>query len=268
MNRSVPPSSESALFQGVVRHRRLQPVRHQFRYSLHMWLLKLDELSALFEDYWQLGASPWHWARFKRGDYLDQPERLLSDVVIDTLARKLAVDRGAVAGEVWLLGQLRSLGCYFSPLNLYFVKRDGVFRHVLAEVSNTPWNERHCYALDLRGLRPHDKEFHVSPFNPMGQQYRWRIRPPQGERLAVQLQVMRQVAGQADGQVMDASLHLRRVPLEHRSLNRMLLRKPSQTAALLAAIYWQALRLYLKRSPFHPHPGRFGAAASERSQRS
>ena len=262
MNRIEPPANESALFQGIVRHRRFQPVRHQFRYSLFMWLLKLDELPSLFERYWQLGPKPRHWARFRREDYLDRPERRLQDVVIDKLASKLEVDREEVAGEVWLLGQLRYLGCYFSPLNLYFVKRDGIFRHVLAEVGNTPWNERHCYALDLRSLHPHDKEFHVSPFNPMGQEYHWRILPPEGNRLAVHLQV----ADHAGARAMDASLHLRRVALEQRSLNRMLMRKPSQTAALLAAIYWQALRLYIKRSPFYPHPGR-GRSGDFGSQR-
>ena len=268
MNRIELPANESALFEGIVRHRRFQPVRHQFRYSLFMWLLKLDELPSLFERYWQLGASPWHWARFRREDYLDRPELRLQDVVIDKLASKLEVDREEVEGEVWLLGQLRYLGCYFSPLNLYFVKRDGVFRSALAEVSNTPWNERHCYALDLRSLRPQGKEFHVSPFNPMEQEYRWRILPPRGNRLAVYLQVTRQVADQAGGLSMDAGMHLRRVPLEQRTLNRTLLRKPSQTAALLAAVYWQALRLCLKRSPFHSHPGRPGASGASRSQRS
>lgn len=256
INSIETPQAESALFEGVVRHRRFRPVLHQFRYPLFMWLLKLDELPALFERHWQLGESPWHWARFRRADYLDRSERPLADMVIDTLADKLALDRGEVAGEVWLLGQLRYLGCYFSPLNLYFVKRDGGFRHVLAEVSNTPWNERHCYALDLRDLRRQDKAFHVSPFNPMGQQYQWRIVPPDGDRLAVQLRV----SGQDDSRAMDASLHLRRVALGRRSLNRMLLRKPSQTATLLGAIYWQALRLFLKRSPVYRHPGRPGAS--------
>lgn len=265
MNRIELPANESALFEGIVRHRRFQPVRHQFRYSLFMWLLRLDELPSLFERYWQFGPNFWHWARFRREDYLDQPERRLQDVVIDKLASKLEVDREEVAGEVWLLGQLRYLGCYFSPLNLYFVKRDGVFRFALAEVSNTPWNERHCYALDLRSLHPQGKEFHVSPFNPMEQEYRWRILPPEGNRLAVHLQVTGQAADQAGGLSMDAGMHLRRVPLEQRTLNRMLLRKPSQTAALLAAIYWQALRLYVKRSPFHPHPNRSGYFGSQRS---
>ena len=254
MNRIELPANESALFQGIVRHRRFQPVRHQFRYSLFMWLLRLDELPVLFERFWQLGPNPWHWARFRREDYLDQPERQLQDVVIDKLASKLEVDRGEVAGEVWLLGQLRYLGCYF-------VKRDGIFRHVLAEVSNTPWNERHCYALDLRSLHPQSKEFHVSPFNPMGQEYHWRILPPEGNRLAVHLQV----ADQAGARIMNAGLHLRRVALERRSLNCMLMRKPSPTAALLAAIYWQALRLCFKRSPFYPHPGRSGDLGNQRS---
>ena len=260
MNRIETPANESSLFQGIVRHRRFLPVRHQFRYPLFMWLLRLDELPSLFERYWQLGASPWHWARFRREDYLDRSERRLQDAVIDKLASKLKVDHEEVAGEVWLLGQLRYLGCYFSPLNLYFVKREGIFRHVLAEVSNTPWNERHCYALDLRNLHPQGKEFHVSPFNPMDQEYHWRILPPEGNRLAVRLQV----ANQAGARTMDASLHLRRVALGQRRLNRLLMRKPSQTAALLAAIYWQALRLYFKRSPFHRHPGRSGDFGSQR----
>ncbi len=265
MSRIASPTEGSALFRGVVRHRRFLPVRHQFRYPLFAWLLKLDELPALFERYRQLGTGPWHWARFRRADYLDQPERPLSEIVIDKLAGKLELGREEVAGEVWLLGQLRYLGCYFSPLNLYFVKRNGNFRHVLAEVSNTPWNERHCYALDLRSLRPQGKEFHVSPFNPMGQEYRWRILPPEGDRLAAHVRVVDHQTGDL---VMDAGLHLRRVPLEQRALNRMLWRRPSQTAALLAAIYWQALRLYLKRSPFHPRPDRSGARAGRGSRRS
>ncbi len=264
MKHIASPMTESALFQGIVRHRRFQPVRHEFRYPLFMWLLKLDEIPALFERFWQFGGSPRHWARFRRGDYLDQPERSLQDVVIERLASKLEVDVGEVAGEVWLLGQLRYLGCYFSPLNLYFVKREGSFRHVLAEVSNTPWNERYCYALDLQNLHPQDKAFHVSPFNPMGQRYHWRIMPPEGDRLAVHLQV--RAGDEIGGRTMDASLHLRRVALEQASLNRTLLRRPCQTAALLAAIHWQALRLYFKRSPIHPHPGRTGVAGGYRSQ--
>ena len=264
MNRIELPATESALFQGSVRHRRFQPVRHQFRYPFFMWLLKLDELPSLCGKLRQFGVGRWHWARFRREDYLDEPQRPLAEVVIDKVADGLGRGRGEVEGEVWLLGQLRYLGCYFSPLNLYFIKRDGIFRHALAEVSNTPWNERHCYALDLGNLRSHGKAFHVSPFNPMEQQYHWRILPPDGDRLSVHLQVADIDGG---GQAMDATLRLRRIPLDQRALNRMLLRNPCQTAGLLVGIYWQALRLFLKRSPLHPHPDRPGAAGRNRSQR-
>ncbi len=253
---------ESALFAGTVRHRRFHPVRHRFDFPLFMWLLKLDEIPRLGGALRQFGEKPWHWARFRRADYLDQPERPLAEVVIDKLATGLGVARCEVAGEVWLLGQLRCLGVYFSPLNLYFVKRHGVSHHVLAEVNNTPWGERHCYALDLQDLRPHDKEFHVSPFNGMEQEYRWRIRPPDGDRLAVHLQV----AGRGGKAAMDASLSLRRRRLDQAALTRMLLRRPSQSAALLVGIYWQALRLYLKRSPFHAHPGHPAAAKTRGKQ--
>ncbi len=263
MKPAMPQNFESGLFQGRLRHRRMNPVRHQFHYPISMWLLKLDELPDLFEPFWQVGEKPWHWARFRRSDYLAEPHRPLAEVAIDWLSASLGLPRAAVDGEVWLLAQLRYLGCYFSPLNLYFVKRDGMFRHMLAEVSNTPWNERHCYALDLADPSPHDKEFHVSPFNPMSQQYRWRVQPPDGDRLAVHLRV-ENGCGEL---TMDASLSLRREPLNQRALNGLLLRRPSQTAALLAAIHWQALRLFLKRSPVHRHPVRTAALGRSIRQR-
>ncbi len=252
MNRRLSPSHESALFRGSVRHRRFHPVAHEFRFPLFMWLLRLDELPSLIDSYWQFGDRRWHWARFRREDYLEPGERPLPDVAIERVAEGLGLGREQVEGEVWLLGQLRYLGCYFSPLNLYFIRRDGEFRHALAEVSNTPWNQTHCYAIDLHKPDPRPKEFHVSPFNPMGQEYHWRIRPPESDKLFVHLQVRDQSSGQA---TMDASLNLRRLELDQGSLNRVLRRNPSQTASLLAGIYWQALRLYLKGSPFHPHPG-------------
>ncbi len=265
MNRRLSPNHESALFHGSVRHRRFQPAAHEFRFPLFMWLLRLDELSSLFHKYWQFGDKPWHWARFRRRDYLEPSGRPLSDVAIERVAEDLGLEREQVEGEVWLLGQLRYLGCYFSPLNLYFIKRDGEFRHALAEVSNTPWNQNHCYAIDLRKPGPNQKEFHVSPFNPMGQEYLWRIRPPVADKLFVHLQVRDRSSGQTG---MDASLNLRRMELGQSSLNRVLLRNPSQTAALLAGIYWQALRLYLKGNPFHPHPGGPAAAGSHGGRKS
>ena len=150
-----------------------------------------------------------------------------------------------------MLVQLRYFGFYFSPLNLYYLRQGDRFRYMLAEVSNTPWNERHYYAVDLNNVRPHAKEFHVSPFNPMAQTYNWRLLPPttSGKGCLVHIDVTA-----AGDKVFDATLGMRRYPLNQRELRRVLTHRPVQTLTLTTAIYWQALKLFLKKSPIYPHP--------------
>jgi DUF1365 family protein len=102
---------------------------------------------------------------------------------------------------------------------------------------------------DARVLRfALDKTFHVSPFMPMDVDYDWRFTPP-GERLTVHMNS--RVGGE---QVFDATLALRRAPLTGRALAASLARFPIMTARVAAGIYWQALRLWWKGTPFHPHP--------------
>ena len=115
---------------------------------------------------------------------------------------------------------------------------------VVAEVNNTPWGERHCYVVPVRATT--GKAMHVSPFMPMDRQYHWRFGEP-GERLAVHMALER-----AGERVFDAALALEREPIA----NSVLVRYPLMTAKVIAAIHWQALRLWLKRMPFYPHPAK------------
>jgi DUF1365 family protein len=163
-----------------------------------------------------------------------------------------------------LLTQLRHFGVYFSPVNLFycFDDQDSLVA-LVAEVSNTPWNERHCYVLWEGNRLPrsahrysHAKEFHVSPFMGMDSQYDWRIRAP-GEKLHLSLGCRRQ--GES---IFQADLHLQRSELTDGQLLRSLLRRPIAATHIIGAIYFQALRLWMKKCQFFPHPLRSESPAA------
>lgn len=244
---------ESAAFEGIVRHRRFVPTQHEFEYPIHMFLLKADEIPDLTQRFWQLGKQWYRWARFKREDYIGTTGEITASVK-SKMAELAGQPITQFEGDVFCLVHLRYFGFYFSPLNVYYLKQDGEFTYQLAEVSNTPWHERHYYLLDLNQLEPHAKEFHVSPFNPMEQNYHWRIQAPSGERCSVHIAVHDRK--QPEQKVFDATLSLKRVELNQRDLSRVLRKTPSQTLSLVMGIYWQALRLFWKRTPLYKHPNK------------
>jgi DUF1365 family protein len=159
-------------------------------------------------------------------------------------------------GPVRLLTQLRHFGIYFSPLNVFYCYDDDEsLTAIVAEVSNTPWNERHCYVLWSGNRLPnsvnrysHPKAFHVSPFMGMDSEYQWRI-PPPGDSLNLSIGCIRQ-----EKRIFHADMHLERSPLSDGQLLRCLLRRPVAAAQILGAIYYQALRLWMKKCQFYPHP--------------
>ncbi len=221
-----------------------------------MLLLKVDEIPLVLKSFWQLGSGRMSWARLRRDDYIGTSAQSIEEAVKTKIAEKLDDQQPTVEGEVYMLVHLRYFGFYFSPLNLYYLKCDGKFKYMLAEVSNTPWHEKHYYLLDLDDVQPHKKEFHVSPFNPMSQNYHWRIIPPSGdqEKCLVHIQAHDQLT--ATEKVFDATLSLNRTPLNQTELSRVLFYTPMQTFSIALGIYWQALKLFFKKAPLYSHPSK------------
>jgi uncharacterized protein len=242
----------SALYSGWVRHRRMSPKSHSFRYQVFMVYLDLDELELVFElsPFWS--AHRWAPARFKRNDFHGNPKLSLRQAIVETI--KLNTGR-THRGPIRVLANLRYFGFIMNPLTTYycFDPSGSYLEFIVAEVNNTPWGEKHAYVLSCSPeQQKHEfdfaKTFHVSPFNPLTMEYRWLSTTPD-KKLLIHLENW-----QANVKVSDATLHLQRQSINARSMNLALIRYPFMTVKVIASIYWQALRLWFKGVPYFAHP--------------
>lgn len=254
------PTTElaSAIYQGTVQHRRHAPHAHAFNYQTAMLYLDLDEIDRVFAGRWLWSNRHRNLAEFRRSDYLGDAAQSLDEAVrsrvADTIGR-------APEGPIRLLTHLRYFGHSFNPVSFYYCfEADGTTLDVIvAEITNTPWKQRHAYVLpvamaDRSGASMSwrfVKKFHVSPFMAMQHDYKWRFMPP-ADTLCVHMDVLHQ---KDDTQrEFDATLTLQRRQINAANLARVLLCHPFMTTRILSAIHWQALRLWLLGNPVHEHP--------------
>ncbi|MET1078342.1 MAG: DUF1365 domain-containing protein [Pseudomonas sp.] len=255
----------SCLYRGWVSHRRFGARPHSFRYSMGLLFLDLEEQDAVLALSPLAGRGRLAPFGFRETDYLPQFTGQ-GMPLLDAVRQRVGDALGRVPqGPVCLLTQPRSWGLAFNPASFFYCyEADGRLAAVLCEVSNTPWRERYHYVLPASAEGHQQvsvsKAFHVSPFLPRDLEYRMRFSPP-GARLGLHL-----ADWQGEQKVFDASLSLHRQVLDRRGLHRHLLTFPWMTGKTLLAIYWQALRLLLKRTPLFSHQaahGSFGVASSD-----
>lgn len=240
----------SALLRGTVTHTRRTPKPHALRYRLHLFDLDLDELEHAFAG--RIGYAHERFAvvSFRRRDYHGDAGVPLREAV---LARVEAELGARPDGRVRIVTQLRTLGYLFNPVSFYLCHdADGALACVMAEINNTPWNERFSYVLDARDKTElvwrFPKRFHVSPFFDMDQEYEWRFSVADD---AFGVHMTNFEAGRA---VFHAGFEGARTPLDRAGLTGALLRYPLQPLRMHAAIYLHAARLFLKGVPFFTHP--------------
>ncbi len=246
--------SASAVYEGWVRHRRFEPVAHEFRYRLFLTYLDLAELPELLDRFPLYSARRRAPARFRRSDFLGDPVRPLDECARDVVEAQTGA---RPAGPVRLLTGLRYLGHCFNPVSFYYCFDAGErVEAVVAEVENIPWGERHPYVL-ARGARQGsvlvdelDKTLHVSPLMGMDQTYAFRATEP-GARVSVHIESR---PSHGEGKSFDATLALQRRELSQGLMAGLLLRYPAASLQVVAKIYAQAARLKLKGARYFPHP--------------
>lgn len=246
---------QSCIYEGRVRHSRRMPVQHSFRYRMIMMYLDLDELPRLFAGRWFWSTSRLALARFRRSDHIGDAGQSLPDTVRDLVESKTG---SRPAGPIRLLTNLSYFGYCFNPVSFYYCfDRSGErLQAIVVEVNNTPWGETKTYVLPVtdgedKNVSLHfspEKKMHVSPFMPMDVKYDWFFSTPE-DKASVFM-----ASAKGGKRIFDAALMLQRTEISSGSLARVLLTFPFMSFRVVAAIYLQALKLWLKRCPLYSHP--------------
>jgi DUF1365 family protein len=263
---TVASGLQSEWLEGTIRHRRKAPINHEFSYHTGMLALDLREWDSITGISPLFSLEAFNWLSLRRKDYLN-PD---AGTLLESVLQKVEEATGwRPDGAVQLITHPRYFGYVFNPVSFYFCYDQGdqpnagaVPRVILAQITNTPWKETHTYCLETR-RQPSDgapgegwrserfefsKRFHVSPFNPMNQHYRWTF-SFRGPELRVHMNVL-----QDDEKQFDATLVVHRTSLDRKVLHRSLRQFPLEAFKVTAGIYWHALKLKIKGAKFSTHP--------------
>ena len=247
--------NKSYIYKGTIRHRRFTPFDHFFTYPLFMTYIDLNSIEYSLRKSWLWNINKPALISFMRRDYHGESKMSLDKSVRKTVFEKIGYK---VKGPIRLLTNLRYLGYCFNPVSFYycFDEEDLNVDVIMAEVTNTPWDERHSYIISERDkdgkfgnlVADLEKKLHVSPFWGMDHKYEWFFTQP-NENLLVNMKNFK------DGnKVFDATLKMKRLPFTLMGLLKQVLRFPLITMVVVFRIHWQAFKLWVRKAPFFIHP--------------
>ena len=247
-------STRNFIYNGVIRHRRHNPFRSEFSYSIFMIYLDIGDLDSILKKslFWNINKPAV--VSFNRSDFHGDPDISLDDAVRNTIENRTG---SRPRGKIRMLAHLRYFGYCFNPVTFYycFSHDDKRINYILAEVTNTPWKERYAYVLtasdNSHKIKSNmKKKLHVSPFWDMDHNYEWVFSSPK-EKLSVLMKNYKN-----GDNVFDASLSMKRMDLNKSNLFKSVFRYPFITIKVVFWIHFQAFFLWLRGATFYTHPSK------------
>lgn len=256
----------NALVKGWVRHRRYKPKAHQFEYKMTWTLLDLDKAEQLFQKSRLWGIEKANIVSYRQADFHQNnrsadcslPSPLATKQnVLDSIQRHKGEEFN---GKVFMLSHLRNYGYNFNSVCFYLCyDHQDKLKYIISEITNTPWGERHSYIFDCEKDNDSERDavmqfnfskaFHVSPFIKMDMHYRWSFKVT-AKNLRVHMVLIT-----SEGQkYFDTTFTAELIPLTHKTMRQYAFRHALQPHKMSFLIYWQALKLWLKRLKVYDHP--------------
>lgn len=265
----------NSLVKGWVRHRRYQPKPHEFDYDMSWTLLDLDDIDEQFRKSKLWSIEKVNIVSYRAEDFHRGPNRKLEEGsnlssqplnnkqnIINSIQSKTGK---GFTGKVFMMSHLRNYGYNFNSVCFYFCfGHDSNLRFIVSEITNTPWGERHSYVFDCENDNEQaiqatkskithqfnfNKEFHVSPFIQMDMRYRWTFIIS-----ATELRVHMAVLTANEQKYFDATFTGELLPLTKSNMRKFAFSHALQPQKMSLLIYWQALKLWLKRFRVFDHP--------------
>ena len=243
---------DNYIYEGTVRHRRYTPFNRTFKYKIFMTFFDISHIEDMFKRSILWNINKRALISFYRIDYHGDPKISLDQSVRQTIKEKTNY---MPKGPIRLLTHLRYFGYCFNPVSFYYCydKNDSQVELIMAEVTNTPWNERHCYFITNKKNKSFKenlkKKFHVSPFWDMDHDYEWLFSQPE-DSINVHM-----VNFKEGDKIFDATLQLsNKVDMSFKKLIINTFKYPFITLTTYLRIHFQALILLIRGATFHNHP--------------